>query len=148
MGACMPQKPGSRAVAWPGAARGTRWSCLGHLVILYVRSPEGFLDDSTLVSPFLPRTLTKPRTVCFCQPVADTISSSVAPVGRVIMAITSAFLLLRSAAGLWAAFWMGLAADFWAVFFAALAALARFPALAALRAWAVLVRFRSGSFGW
>src|SRR5260370_41862659 len=36
--------------------------------------------------------LTKPRTVCFCQPVAATISASVTPLARFIMAITVAFL--------------------------------------------------------
>src|SRR5271155_1808662 len=39
--------------------------------------------------------LTKPRTVCFCQPVASTISARVTPLARFIIAITSAFLLLR-----------------------------------------------------
>src|ERR1035437_5667366 len=39
--------------------------------------------------------LTKPRTVCFCQPVASTISAKVTPLARFIIAITSAFLLLR-----------------------------------------------------
>jgi hypothetical protein len=39
--------------------------------------------------------LTKPRTVCFCQPVIFTISANVTPFARFIIAITSAFLLLR-----------------------------------------------------
>ena len=34
--------------------------------------------------------------MCFCQPVASTISASVTPLARFIIAITSAFLLLRS----------------------------------------------------
>src|SRR5260370_8493336 len=54
--------------------------------------------------PLLPRMLTKPRTVCGCQPVAFMISGSVAPFARFIIAITSAFLLVRSAFGLVAAF--------------------------------------------
>jgi hypothetical protein len=41
--------------------------------------------------------LTKPRTVCFCQPVVATISARVAPLARFIIAITSALLLVRSA---------------------------------------------------
>jgi hypothetical protein len=36
------------------------------------------------------------RTVCFCQPVASMISASVTPLSRLISAITSAFLLVRS----------------------------------------------------
>src|SRR5271156_5759116 len=32
-----------------------------------------------LLAPLLPRMLTKPRTVCFCQPVVATISASVPP---------------------------------------------------------------------
>src|SRR5450759_2436989 len=63
---------------------------------LYVRSPEAFLEDSMLWPPLLPRMLTKPRTVCFCQPVVSMISARVAPLARFIIAITSAFLLLRS----------------------------------------------------
>src|SRR5437763_16162413 len=39
--------------------------------------------------------LTKPRTVCFCHPVASMISSSVASFARFIIAVTSAFLLVR-----------------------------------------------------
>ena len=42
--------------------------------------------------------LTKPRTVCFYQPVVAMISASVAPLARFIIAMTSAFLLLRSLA--------------------------------------------------
>src|SRR5258707_728423 len=42
--------------------------------------------------------LTKPRTVCFCQAVSSMISVSVAPLARFIIAMTSAFLLVRSAA--------------------------------------------------
>ena len=47
-------------------------------MILYVRSPAAFFADSMLWPPLLPRMLTNPRTVCFCQPVACTISVSVA----------------------------------------------------------------------
>jgi len=54
--------------------------------------------------PLLPRMLTKPRTVCGCQPVAFIISASVAPLARFISAITSAFLLARSVFGLAAFF--------------------------------------------
>src|SRR5437764_14921761 len=64
---------------------------------------------------------TKPRTVCFCQPVASMISASVAPLDRFIIAITSAFLLLRSEA----LSTVGLPGAFWA----ALAFLVAFPAL-------------------
>jgi len=39
-------------------------------------------------------------TVCCCQPVAFMISGNVAPFARFIMAMTSAFLLVRSALGL------------------------------------------------
>src|SRR5437762_8147618 len=100
-------------------------ACLARLdvyfAILYVRSPAAFLEDSMLCPPLLPRMLTKPRTVCFCQPVASMISASVAPFDRFIIAMTSAFLLLRSetlsAVGLPGAF------------FAAFAFLAAFPAL-------------------
>src|ERR1700737_2297309 len=48
--------------------------------------------------------LTNPRTVCGCQPVAFMISANVTPLARFIMAITSAFLLVRSALDLPAAF--------------------------------------------
>src|SRR2546421_11584124 len=69
-----------------------------YFVIVYVRSPATFFEDSAVWPPLLPRMLTKPRTVCFCQPVASIISASVAPLARFIIAITSAFLLLRSEA--------------------------------------------------
>src|SRR5580704_9974301 len=59
-------------------------------------SPAAFFDESTFWPPLLPRMLTKPRTVCFCQPVASTISARVTPLVRFIIAITSAFLLLRA----------------------------------------------------
>src|SRR5438045_8141137 len=90
-------------------------------MILYVRSPEAFFEDSMRWPPLLPRMLTKPRTVCFCQPVASMISASVAPLDRFIIAITSAFLLLRSEA----LSTVGLPGAFWA----ALAFLVAFPAL-------------------
>jgi len=54
------------------------------------------LDDSISSPALLPKILTKPCTVCFCQPVASTISASVTPFARFIIAMTSAFLLLRS----------------------------------------------------
>src|SRR5436190_17630126 len=92
-----------------------------YLVILYVRSPAVFLEDSMLWPPLLPRMLTKPRTVCFCQPVVSMISASVAPLARFIIAITSAFLLLRSETLISSALWD--------TFFAGLAFLAAFPAL-------------------
>jgi hypothetical protein len=44
--------------------------------------------------------LTKPRTVCACQPVAAIISASVAPLARFIIAMTSAFLFVPSDFGL------------------------------------------------
>src|ERR1700676_4039817 len=80
--------------------------------------------------------LTKPRTVWRCQPVASIISASVAPLARCIIAITSAFLLVRSAFGLRAAFFAG------AAFFAALLFFAGFAPLAAFLGWA------SGSVDW
>src|ERR1700682_6155425 len=66
--------------------------------------------------------LTNPRTVCFCHPVTCIISASVTPFARFIMAMTSAFLLLRSEAlpGFFGA----------AVFFPGLACLAGLPFLA------------------
>ena len=70
---------------------------LGELLDDLVRSPSALLDDSTFAPPLLPSMLTNPRTVCFCQPVTPTISASVATFARFIIAITSAFLLLRSA---------------------------------------------------
>jgi hypothetical protein len=44
--------------------------------------------------------LTKPRTMCACHFMAAMISASVAPLERFSIAMTSAFLLLRSAFGL------------------------------------------------
>src|ERR1700730_14502531 len=67
--------------------------------------------------------LTNPRTVCFCHPVACIISVSVAPLARVIIAMTSAFLLLR-----WEAFSPVGLPD---AFLAALTFLAGFPAVRA-----------------
>src|SRR2546429_2118661 len=99
----------------------------------YVRSPDALLEDSIFSPPLLPRMLTKPRTVCACQPVACMISSSVTPLARLIIAITSAFLLLRSVA---------LPPAFLATFFAALAFFAGFALLAALLGLA------AGSLGW
>jgi hypothetical protein len=84
-------------VAWSGVG-GKRGA--SYFAILYVLSPAAFFDDPIVSPPLLPRMLTKPRTVCFCQPVASIISANVTPFARFIIAITSAFLLLRSAAGL------------------------------------------------
>jgi hypothetical protein len=106
--------------AAPGLARGgvlSGWGG-GYFVILYVRSPAAFLDESILWPPLLPRMLTNPRTVCRCQSVAFMISSRVAPFARCIIAITSAFLLARSPFDLLASFLASVA------FFAALAFLA------------------------
>src|SRR5450432_3059856 len=85
----------------------------------YVRSPAAFLDDSIFSPPLLPKMLTKPRTVCACHSVAAIISARVAPLARFIIAMTSAFLLLRSATGLLAGFFA------LAAFFGGLAFLAR-----------------------
>jgi hypothetical protein len=74
---------------------------LPDLVRPFARRVLGRLD---LLPSLLPRMLTKPRTVCGCQPVAFMISGSVAPLARFIIAMTSAFLLARSAFGLVAAF--------------------------------------------
>ena len=57
-----------------------------------VRARPAFLEDSTFSPPWWHKMLTKPRTVCFCQPVAATISASVAPLARFIIAITASFL--------------------------------------------------------
>jgi hypothetical protein len=54
------------------------------------------LDDS-IFSPPLRTRLTKSRTVRPCHLVAAMISASVAPLARFIMAMTSAFLIARSA---------------------------------------------------
>src|ERR1051326_5373785 len=90
----------------PGTGSGVVLAGLSsYLAILYVRSPAAFFDDSIFSPPLLPSMLTNPRTVCFCQPVASTISASVAPLARFIMAMTSAFLLfVPSAFGFPAAF--------------------------------------------
>src|SRR5215471_12645912 len=69
----------------------------------------------------LAQTLTKPRRVCGYQPVTLMISGRVAPFARFIMAMTSAFLLPRSAFG-WPT--VGLFAR--PAFFAGLAFLASF----------------------
>ena len=86
-----------------------------YLAILYVRSPSALLDDSIFSPPLLPKILTKPRTVWACHLVAAMISASVAPLARFIKAMTSTFLLARSAFGLLAAFFG------WRPFFAVLA---------------------------
>src|SRR5215471_2758696 len=69
-------------------------------LILWVRSPSAVLDDSTFSLPLLPRMLMNPRTVWACDSVAVMISASVASLVRLIIAITAAFLLARSACGL------------------------------------------------
>src|ERR1700693_363401 len=69
-----------------------------------MRSPASFFEDSIFSPPLLPRMLTKPLMVCGCQSLAFTISASVAPLARFIIAMTSAFLLARSTFGLPAAF--------------------------------------------
>jgi len=54
-------------------------------------NPKG--RDLIQVLPTLAaKRLTKPRTACFCQPVAAVISASVTPLARFIIAITAAFL--------------------------------------------------------
>jgi hypothetical protein len=75
----------------------------GYFAIRYVRSPAAFLADSIFSPPLLPRTLTKLRMVCFCQPVASVISATVAPLARFIRAMTSAFLLVRDSVVLFCA---------------------------------------------
>jgi hypothetical protein len=57
-----------------------------------VAALAAFLDDSLFSPPLLPKMLTKPRTVCFCQPVVATISASVA-LSAFIVAITLGFLV-------------------------------------------------------
>src|SRR5258708_5681164 len=74
--------------------------------------------------------LTKPRTVCFCQPVASTISARVTPLARFIIAMTSAFLFVRSAADLAAAFLASLALFVGLAFFVLFAFFAGFAPLA------------------
>src|SRR5579864_5452609 len=64
----------------------------------YVRSPAVFFEESIFSPPLLPRMLTNPRTVWACQPVVSMTSASVTPFARFIIAITSAFLLVRSLA--------------------------------------------------
>ena len=64
-----------------------------------VRSPEAFFDDSIFSPPLLPRMLRNPRTVWRCQPVLSMISVSVAPLGRGIKSMMSAFLFARRASG-------------------------------------------------
>ena len=80
------------------AACGRTVAC-GYFPILYVRSPAAFLDDSIIPPPLLPRMLTKPSTVCACHFVTAMISASIAPLARFNSAMTSAFLLARSALG-------------------------------------------------
>jgi hypothetical protein len=63
-----------------------------------------FFEDSIFSPPLLPRILTKPRTVCPCQPVVAMISASAAPLTRFSSALTWAFLFARSALDLPPAF--------------------------------------------
>ena len=124
---------------------------------LYVRSPAAFFEDSIVSPPLLPRMETKPRTVCFCQPVSSMISASVTPLARFIIAITSAFLLVRSP--LSALFLAGAAfacpafacpAFAGAAFLAGLAFFAGFAPLAGflgLASWVGFVGLASGSLG-
>jgi hypothetical protein len=93
-------------------------SCLSYCPILYVRSPAAFLDDSIFSPPLLPRMLTKPRTMCGCQPTSVHDLGKRRALRALHMAITSAFLLVRSPLGLAATFLARLA------FFAGLAFLA------------------------
>src|ERR1039457_2718386 len=99
------------------------------------RSPAAFFEDSIFSPPLLPRMLAKPLMVCFCQLVTAAISASVAPFARFIIAMTSAFLFVRSAAGLPASFLVGLA------FLVAFAFFAGFAPLVAF------LGFASGSLG-
>src|SRR5450759_3274720 len=86
----------------------------------YVRSPAVLREDSIFSPLLLPSRLTKPRTVCACQPVASLIWGSVTPLARFIIAITSAFLLRRAS---WSLPFLAAAAFFAALaFFASLAA--------------------------
>ncbi len=116
-----------------GARSGVDGTVVGYLVILYARWPVAFFDDSIVSPPLLPRMLTKPRTVCFCHPVAPIISASVTNFARFIIAMTSAFLLLRSASGL-------------AAFLAGLAGFAVFLGLGALF-FGLVAFFAGGGFG-
>ena len=51
--------------------------------MLYTRVPSSRFSDFTVSAIFFPRVpLTKPRTLCGCQPVAFMISANVAPPGR------------------------------------------------------------------
>src|SRR5258706_9969917 len=108
----------------------------------YVRSPAVLFEDSIFSPPLLPSRLTKPRIVCFCQPVASTIWASVAPLARFIIAMTSAFLLLRSP--LSSAFLPGATFLTAFTFFAGLAPLAGF---AGFGSWDWLATARS-AMGW
>jgi hypothetical protein len=86
--------------------RGGVWttSCLTllpDLVRPFARRVLGRLD---LLPSLAAEDADEARTVCGCQPVAFMISASVTPLARFIIAITSAFLLVRSAFGLAAAF--------------------------------------------
>jgi hypothetical protein len=72
----------------------------GRYLALYVRAPDSLLDDSIFV--VLPIVAMAPRTLCFCQPVASMISSSVAPFFREIRARIVSFLLVPAAFGVFA----------------------------------------------
>jgi len=63
--------------------------------VCIVRSPAGF-RNSTFSPPLITQDAHEPAHVCACQPVVSMISASVAPLARFIIAMTPAFLLLRS----------------------------------------------------
>jgi hypothetical protein len=82
------------------SSNGKRVSDFGYFTIWLLRNavatlPGGVLRRLDLLATLLPRVLTNPRTVCFCQPVVSTISASVTPLARFIIAITSAFAPTR-----------------------------------------------------
>src|SRR5258708_8474042 len=83
----------------------------------YVRSPSSALVDDTASPIFLPTVPDrKPRTECFCQPVAFINSFAVAPPGRLSRSRTLAVLLpspaLAAGFGCLAALW-ALCGPFW-----------------------------------
>src|ERR1017187_2666220 len=76
-----------------GAGRARREGPESYWLIRYVRSPLSDLKDSTVNPAFFSAPATKPRTVCFCQPIFSIISASVAPFFRWSMATTWAVLV-------------------------------------------------------
>jgi hypothetical protein len=88
-----------------GAAGAWTTSCLRiHLAILYVRSPAAFLDDSIFSPSLLSRMLTKRGALFACQPLARHDLGKGGAFARLIIVVTSAFLLARSGLGLLADF--------------------------------------------